>query len=163
MVHEWMKKDSRRHVSRKWGKKEASFNLDGTVTWVADFTLRQDAGKFMLIVFEFYVNSIWMTNKFHGGERDVWKWLWQNYADRQSANPNRQNTFSRVSAVQESARSPRWEHSQFVGWNVRSHQQCRLRRDDRDKYGCPPFHLEAPVRQHACCTKAKKKAQACHA
>jgi len=58
MVHEWMKKDSRRHVSRKWGEKEASFNLDGTVTWVADFTLRQDAGKFMLIVFEFYVNSI---------------------------------------------------------------------------------------------------------
>jgi len=52
MEHEWMKKDSRRHVSRKWEKKEASFNLDGTVTWVADFTLRQDAGKFMFIVFE---------------------------------------------------------------------------------------------------------------
>ena len=29
--------------------------------------------------------------------------------------------------------------------------------------GCPPLHLEAPVWQHARCTKAKKQAQVCHA
>jgi len=40
-----MKKDSKRLVSRRRGKKEAPINLFYG-TWVADFMLRQQAGKF---------------------------------------------------------------------------------------------------------------------
>jgi len=85
------------------------------------------------------------------------------YANSQSANQHRHNTISRVSAVQKSVRSLRCKHWQSGGWNIRSHQQCRLRRDGNDSYGCTPPHLEEPLWQHTCCTKAKKQAQDCHA
>jgi len=46
--------------------------------------------------------------------------------------------------------------------STQSHQQCRLQRNGNNSYSCPPLHLEAPVWQHALCTKAKKQAQVCH-
>jgi len=39
-------------------------------TWEADFMLRQDAIKFML-------GKYLSEKKIHGGEGDVWGWLWQ--------------------------------------------------------------------------------------
>jgi len=84
------------------------------------------------------------------------------YANSQFSDQNRQDAISRVSAVQNSAKGPRWEHWRSSGRNTRSHQQCRLRRNGNDGYRCPPLHLKAPVWQHARCTKAKKQAQVCH-
>ena len=78
--------------------------------------------------------SIWLTNSFYGCEVDIWGWRWHscsNYSNSQFSNQNRQDVISRVSAVQESARGPRWKHSQSSGSNLRSHQQCRLRRDGK--------------------------------
>ena len=39
-------------------------------TWVADFMLRQDAGRFML-------GKYLSDKKSHGGEGDDWGWRWQ--------------------------------------------------------------------------------------
>jgi len=39
-------------------------------TWVADFMLRQDAGRFML-------GKYLGDKKFHGSEGDDWEWRWQ--------------------------------------------------------------------------------------
>jgi len=94
------------------------------------------------------------TNKDGGGRK---------YANSQLFDQNRQDAISRVSAVQNSARGPRCEHWRSGGWNTWPHQQCRLRRDGNDSYGCPSLHLEAPVWQHTRCTKAKDQAQVCHA
>ena len=72
--------------------------------------------------------SIWLTNKFQEtfGDGEIR----QHYANSQSTNQNRQGAISRVSAVQESTRSPRWQQS--GGRNIGSHQQCRLRTDDTE-------------------------------
>jgi len=51
------------------------------------------------------------------------------YASRQFSHQHRQDAISRVSAVQNSARGPKWEHSRSGSWNTQSHQQCRLQRD----------------------------------
>ena len=67
----------------------------------------------------------------------------RNYANSQSANQNRQDAISRVSAVQNSARGPRWEHWRSGGWNIQSHQQCRLRRNGNINYCCSPLHLDS--------------------
>jgi len=47
MVHGWMRRLSKRLVSRKRKKGEASITLFYG-TWVANFMLRQDVGRFML-------------------------------------------------------------------------------------------------------------------
>jgi len=58
------------------------------------------------------------------------------YANSQFSDQSRQDAISRVSAVQNSARGPRWEDWRSGGWNTRSHQQCRLRRNGNDSYSC---------------------------
>ena len=65
------------------------------------------------------------------------------YANSQFPNQNRADTISRVSAVQNSARGPNWEHWRSSDWNTRSHQHCRLRRDGNDSYGCPLLWVTA--------------------
>ena len=50
------------------------------------------------------------------------------YANSQFTDQNRQEAI----AVQNSATGPRWEHWWSGGWNTRSHQQCRLRRNDNN-------------------------------
>ena len=66
-------------------------------TWVADFMLRQDAGRFMLGK---YKNPMAAKETF--GDSDG-----RNYANSQFSDRNRQDAISRVSAVQNSARGPR--------------------------------------------------------
>jgi len=79
----------------------------------------------------------------------------RNYSKSHFFNQNRQDVISMVSAVQNSDRGPRWEHWQSNGWNTLSHQQCRLRKNAYDSYGCrgPQFHLEAPAWQRRCYAK----------
>jgi len=47
MVHGWMRRVSKRPVSRRGKKGEASISLSKG-KWVVDFMLRQDAERFML-------------------------------------------------------------------------------------------------------------------
>ena len=75
-------------------------------TWVADFILRQDAGRFML-------GRYLSDKKSYGSEGDDSGWQWQDsgkYANSQVSDKNRQDAISRVSAVQNSVRGPRWKH-----------------------------------------------------
>jgi len=73
------------------------------------------------------------------------------YANSQFFNQSKQDTISRVSAVQNSVRGPRWEHWRSGGWNTRSHQQCRLRRDSNNSYGCPTLSHQKNTLQYICC------------
>ena len=67
------------------------------VTWVVDFTLTQAAGNFMLGT---HLSDKKIKETFGDG-------CGRNYANSQSANQNRQDEISRVSAVQNIARGPR--------------------------------------------------------
>jgi len=64
-------------------------------TWVADFMLRQDAGRFML-------GENPMAAKETIGDGGGRK-----YANNEYSDQNRQDAFNRVLAVQNSARGPR--------------------------------------------------------
>jgi len=91
-----------RHVSRRMKKKEASINL---FVIVVDFMLRQHTGKFIIAagkVFEPQTNPMEAFDTFGDG-------CGSNYANSQSSNQNMplKDATRRVSAVQESARSPR--------------------------------------------------------
>jgi len=70
-------------------------------TWVADFMLRQDAGRFMLGKYLSDKKISWKRRRRlgDGGGRK--------YANSQFSDQNRQDAISRVSAVQNSARGPR--------------------------------------------------------
>ena len=70
-------------------------------------------------------------------ERNHWKWQWQEISQQPFSDQNRQDAISRVSDVRNSPRGPRWEHWRSGGWNTQSHQQCRLRRNGNNSYGCP--------------------------
>jgi hypothetical protein len=72
----------------------------GYSTWVADFVLGQDVGKFMLGKYECQTNFMEAKETFGDG-------CGRKYANGHSAVQNRQDTISRVSAVQNSARGPR--------------------------------------------------------
>jgi len=152
MVHIWIRRVSRRLVSRRRKKGRhlpAFLRHMGSGLHVQG----QDAGKFVLKKYlSEKKNSMKLKETFGAGSG-------RNYSNSQFFNQNRQDAISRVSAVQISARGPKWEHWRSGGWNTRSHQQCRLQRDGNDSYGCPPLHLQSPVWQHACCTKGKIQAQ----
>ena len=157
MVHGWTKGDSKKTCIKE-KQKGGSIHQPFYGTWM----LRQDAGKFML--------GKYLRNKSFPWKR--WRRLGIAVAGITPTasfltrigkmNQNRQDAISGVSAVQNSASGPSREHWWSGGWNIRSHQQCRLRRDGNDIYGCPQLHLQALVWQHAYCTKAKKQAQVCH-
>ena len=98
------------------------------------------------------LNQQWQKKQFMEAKETFADGGGRNYANNYFSNQSRQDAISRVSAVQKSARGPRWELWRSGGWNIRSHQRCRLQRDGYDFYGYPPLHLEA----HAYCTKAKK-------
>jgi len=69
MVHGWMRRVSKRLVSGR-EKKRGDIHQPLYGTWVADFMLRQDTGRFMLGK---YLSDI----KSHGSEGDNWGWRWQ--------------------------------------------------------------------------------------
>ena len=98
------------------------------------------------------LNQQWQKKQFMEAKETFADGGGRNYANNYFSNQSRQDAISRVSAVQKSARGPRWELWRSGVWNIRSHQRCRLQRDGYDFYGYPPLHLEA----HAYCTKAKK-------
>jgi len=147
----WIDEERFKKTCIKENPKRETIHQPSYGAWVADFMLRQDAGKSML---EKYLsdNSIEAKETFGDGSG-------RNYSNSQTVNQNRQDAISRVSAVEESARGPRCKHWQSGCCNTRLHQQYKLRMDGNIGYGCPPLHLEAPVWQHACYTKAKKQAQ----
>jgi len=70
MVHGWMRRVSKMLLSRRRKKGEAPTSLSGYGTWVTDFMLRQDAGRFML-------GKYLSDKKSHGSEGDNWGWRWQ--------------------------------------------------------------------------------------
>ena len=70
-------------------------------TWVADFMLRQDAGRFMLGKYLYDKKNSMAAKEMIGDGGD------RKYANSQFSDQNRQDAISRVSAVQNSARGPR--------------------------------------------------------
>jgi len=90
----WMDEEGFKKTCIREKKKRGDIHKPFYGTWVADFMLRQDAGRFML-------GKYLSDKKFHGSEGDDWGWRCQ-FSDQ-----NRQDATSRVSAVQNSARGPR--------------------------------------------------------
>jgi len=70
-------------------------------TWVAVFMLRQDAGRFMLGK---YLSD---KKKFMAAKDTIGDGGGRKYTNSQFSDQNRQDTISRVSAVQNSAMGPR--------------------------------------------------------
>jgi len=64
MVHGWMRRVSKRLLSRRMKKGEDPNSLSGYGTRVADFMLRQDAGRFML--------GKHLSDRDHVSEGDNW-------------------------------------------------------------------------------------------
>jgi len=100
MVHGWMRRVSKRLVSGR-EKKRGDIHHPFYSTRVADFMLRQEAGRFMLGKYLSDKKNPMVTKETigDGGGRK--------YANRQFSDQNRQDAISRVSAVQNSARGPR--------------------------------------------------------
>jgi len=70
MVHGWMRRVSNRLVSgNREKKKRGDIQQPFYGTWVADFMLRQDAGRFML--------GKYLSDKKIRKEGDDWGWRWQ--------------------------------------------------------------------------------------
>jgi len=68
-------------------------------TWVADFMLRQDAGRFML--------GKYLSDQKIPAKDTIGDGGGRKYTNNQFSDQNRQDAISRVSAVQNSARGPR--------------------------------------------------------
>jgi len=66
----WMDEEGFKRTCIKENKKRGGIHQPFYGTWVADFMLRQDAGRFMLWKY--------VTDKTsHGSEGDDWGWRWQ--------------------------------------------------------------------------------------
>jgi len=98
----WIDEERFKKTCIKENPKRETIHQPSYGAWVADFMLRQDAGKSML---EKYLsdNSIEAKETFGDGSG-------RNYSNSQTVNQNRQDAISRVSAVEESARGPRCKH-----------------------------------------------------
>jgi len=66
----WMDEESFKKTCIKEGKKGGGIHQPLYGTWVADFMLRQDAGRFML-------GKYLSVQKSHGSKGDNWAWQWQ--------------------------------------------------------------------------------------
>jgi len=100
MVHKWIRKVSKRIVSRR--RKKGEGNQQSLYsTWAVDLMLRQDAGRFML--------GKYLSDKKNAIEvkETIGNGCGKKCAISQFSDQNRQNAISRVSAVQNSARCPR--------------------------------------------------------
>ena len=151
-------------------------------TWVADFILRQNAGNFIL---EKYLSDNTSSNlkvqwamfpSLAPAQGDWLLEIWRQRRFLRMAVADIAPTASQLNRIGKmklagcllcrKVREARGKSTDKI-WRLKhtftSLWQGRLWRDDNDSYGCPPFHLEAPVSQHACCTKAQKQAQVCHA
>ena len=100
----WMDEEGLKKTCIKERKQKRGIHQPFYGTWVADFMLRQDAGKFML--------GKYLSDKKNPSEgRQCRKTIGdgggRKYANNRCSDQNRQNTISRVSAVQNSARGPR--------------------------------------------------------
>jgi len=82
-------------------KKRGDIHQSFYGTWVADFMLRQDAGRFML------GQSLSDKKNSMAAKETIGDGGGRKYANSQFSDQNRQDAFSRVSAVQNSARGPR--------------------------------------------------------
>jgi len=92
----WMDEEGFKKTCIKEKKKRGGIHQPFYSTWVADFMLRQDAGRFMLGKHLSEKNPIAAKEMIRdGGGRK--------YANSQFLDQNRQDTIGRVSAVQNSA------------------------------------------------------------
>ena len=85
----------------KRGRHPPSFLRHIVRTWVADFMLRQNAGKFMLGKYLFDKTNPWTRRKQLGMV------MAEKYINSQFSNQNRQDAVSRVSSGQNSTRGHR--------------------------------------------------------
>ena len=98
MVHGWMRIFKKTCIREK--EKRGDIHQPFYGIWVADFMLRQDAGRFMLGKYLSDKNPMAAKEMIgDGGGRK--------YANSQFSDQNRQDAISMVSAVQNSARGPR--------------------------------------------------------
>jgi len=97
----WMDEESFKKTCIREKKKRGDINQPFYGTWVADFMLRQDVGRFICCG-SILVTKIPMASKETIGDGGGRK-----YANRHFSDQNRQDAISRVSAVQNSARGPR--------------------------------------------------------
>ena len=107
-------------------------------TWVADFMLRQHAGRLMLGKYLNDKKIPWQRRRRLGMEV--------------AGNTPTASFLTRIGKMQsagcqlcKTAREAQGERTDGVAAEIRSRQQCRLQRNGNDSYGCPPLHLEAPV------------------
>jgi len=66
----WIDEEGFKKTCIKERKKGGGVHQHFYGTWVADFMLKQDAGRFML-------GKYLSDKKSHGGEGDDWGWRWQ--------------------------------------------------------------------------------------
>jgi len=87
MVHGWKRRVSKRLVSGR-RKKKADIHQPFYGTWVADFMLRQDAGRFML--------GKYLSDKKMAAKETIGDGGGRQYANSQFSDQNRQDAISRV-------------------------------------------------------------------
>jgi len=96
----WMDEEGFKKICIREKKKRGDIHQPFYGTWVADFMLRQDAGRFML-------GKYLSDKKILAAKETIGDGGGRKYANSQFSDQNRQDAISRVSAVQNSARGPR--------------------------------------------------------
>jgi len=96
----WMDEEGFKKTCIREKKKMGHTHQPFYGTWVADFMLRQDAGRFILGKYLSDKNPMAVKETIGDG-------IGRKYANSQFSDQNRQDAISRVSAVQYSARGPR--------------------------------------------------------
>jgi len=130
----WMDEEGFKKTCIKEKGKRGGIHQPLYSTWVADFMLRLDAGRFML------------------GEYLICKKIYGSEGDNLAGNTPRASFLTKMGKMQSAgcrlcriAREARGESTDGLAAETLSHQKCRLRRNGNDSYGCPPLQLEAPV------------------
>jgi len=100
MVHGWMRRVSKKTCIKK-KKKRGGIHQPFYDTCVADFMLRQNAGRFTLKKYLSDKKNPMAAKETIGDDGG------RKYANSQFSDQNRQDAISRVSAVQNSTRGPR--------------------------------------------------------
>ena len=97
----WMDEEGFKKTCIREKKKRGDIHQPFYGTWVADFMLRQDAGRFML--------GRYLSDKKNpmAAKETIGDGGGRNYDNSRFSNQHRQDAISKVSAVQNSARVPR--------------------------------------------------------
>jgi len=152
-VYWWMQKISKRHVSRKRKTKRASINLFTAHGIGSGF--HGETGCRKVFAGKLRCSA---TSKFNGGERTELAVEITPTASQLTKSGKIQSAECHLCSslrVQED----RGESTHNMAFETYSHMNSAgCEGMATDNYDCPLLHLDAPVWQHACCTKDQKQA-----